>query len=195
MSFLAEIQSKRLRPTTTNIQYPDGRRYCLQNGVEQKSDADDGAGFVVDTKPDREVACILPSFLYLGSQDAVDDQNVDKHKITHILSIGIKVPPVADVRTSFIECLDLPDAQLTGEVLDESNRFLEEVAKSGGRVLVHCNAGVSRSAAVVIGYLIVHKRMSYAEAIDLVRLKRPCCRPNDGFVKQLKNLCREIKIE
>lgn len=196
MSFLAELQSKgrRLRPTTTTVQYSDGSRYRIEaNGVEQKT-TPSPFGFVVDTKPDREAACILPEFLYVGAQDSVDERNINEHFITHILSVGIEVPVVqADVQHCFVPCLDLPETSLVTNVLPFSNSFLEQVKRSNGRVLVHCNAGVSRSASVVIGYLIAHERMSYADALALVRRKRPCCRPNDGFAKQLIDFSAEME--
>ena len=54
------------------------------------------------------------------------------------------------------------------------------------RVLVHCLAGVSRSATAVLAYLLFSKRASSVhEALDLVRKVRPVVYPNDGFMRQL----------
>ena len=66
--------------------------------------------------------------------------------------------------------------------------FLEDCRRSQRKVLVHCNAGISRSASVVIGYLISHHDLSYEEAFQLVQASKPSIRPNEGFVKQLKQL-------
>lgn len=55
----------------------------------------------------------------------------------------------------------------------------------GGRTLVHCVAGVSRSAAMVLGYLVKHRAMSLADAFALLRAARPAVRPNSGFFRQL----------
>ena len=55
-------------------------------------------------------------------------------------------------------------------------------------MLVHCNAGVSRSAAIVIAYLMYSQHLNYQQAFDLVKSKRPAIRPNDGFVAELKQL-------
>lgn len=43
--------------------------------------------------------------------------------------------------------------------------------------------GVSRSAAIVIAYLIYTQNMTYETAYDLVRRKRACIKPNSGFVQ------------
>jgi protein-tyrosine phosphatase len=57
--------------------------------------------------------------------------------------------------------------------------------QSGGRVFVHCFAGVSRSATIVIAYLMKEHGLSFNSAIKFVKSKRPQINPNDGFRKQL----------
>lgn len=54
--------------------------------------------------------------------------------------------------------------------------------------------GISRSVSVVIGYLMSEKNMSYEEAIEYVKKKRPISDPNDGFVVQLKKFKEEIDL-
>eukprot|EP00523_Entomoneis_sp_CCMP467_P018120 CAMPEP_0168815646 /NCGR_PEP_ID=MMETSP0726-20121227/6312_1 /TAXON_ID=265536 /ORGANISM="Amphiprora sp., Strain CCMP467" /LENGTH=393 /DNA_ID=CAMNT_0008867875 /DNA_START=1 /DNA_END=1182 /DNA_ORIENTATION=+ len=52
-------------------------------------------------------------------------------------------------------------------------------------VLVHCMAGVSRSASVVLAYLIEYEEMTLQEAYVHVKQLRPLIFPNDGFFAQL----------
>lgn len=52
-------------------------------------------------------------------------------------------------------------------------------------VLVHCNAGVSRAAAIVIGFLMNSERLNFASAYSLVKNARPAVCPNPGFMEQL----------
>ena len=54
-------------------------------------------------------------------------------------------------------------------------------------VCSYASQGVSRSAAVVIAYLIYTHNMSYDAAFDLVKRKRACVKPNSGFVKCVKS--------
>lgn len=49
------------------------------------------------------------------------------------------------------------------------------------RVLIHCREGVSRSATVVIAYLMWKGKTVFRDALDIVRTARPCCNPNTGF--------------
>lgn len=53
-------------------------------------------------------------------------------------------------------------------------------------VLVHCNAGVSRAAAVVIGFLMRSEELAFTTALSLVKGARPSVCPNPGFVDQLR---------
>lgn len=91
--------------------------------------------------------------------------------------------------TEAVTCLRVPLADHPGAALhqhlDTVADAIEEVRLQGGRTLVHCVAGVSRSAALVLGYLVKHRAMPLADAFALVRAARPCVRPNSGFFRQL----------
>jgi protein-tyrosine phosphatase len=54
-------------------------------------------------------------------------------------------------------------------------------ATINGKILVHCFAGVSRSATVVIAYLMQEHGLTYHAAMKLVKSKRPFINPNEGF--------------
>lgn len=58
----------------------------------------------------------------------------------------------------------------------------------GRSVLVHCAGGVSRSATIVIAYVLQACGMTLAEAFDHVRQSRPVIGPNAGFMSQLLDL-------
>lgn len=191
---LAQLLAKRhqLRPAETIVRYADGsrERVRLSGSDGRTADRLESAahGFVVDTAPDTIPACVLGGWLYLGSQDAVGAELSELYGITHVLSVGVEAPPIASLwRTLFVPCLDLAETRLA-DVLALTDAFIGECRQMDGRILVHCNAGVSRSAAVVVGYFMRTERLSYADALALVRAQRPCCRPNDGFAKQLKEM-------
>lgn len=56
----------------------------------------------------------------------------------------------------------------------------------GGKVMVYCRAGMSRSASLCIAYFMRHHNMTMDEAFQFVKEKRPIIHPNPGFVRQLK---------
>lgn len=59
------------------------------------------------------------------------------------------------------------------------------------RVFVHCAVGVSRSASLVLAYLMIHHHYTLLEAINKVKEHRWIF-PNTGFLKQLRAL--DIKL-
>lgn len=62
------------------------------------------------------------------------------------------------------------------------------------KVFVHCAAGMSRSATIVIAYLMWKKKMSLNDAIDFVKKKRPIISPNLNFMRQLETF-QELLIK
>lgn len=58
--------------------------------------------------------------------------------------------------------------------------FIKEGMARGG-VLVHCYAGVSRSASCVIAYLMQEREMKFQEAFAFASKQRPVIFPNMGF--------------
>lgn len=82
--------------------------------------------------------------------------------------------------------MDLPTVDI-GRHFDDCFTFIDSARRRGGCVLVHCNAGVSRAASIVIAYVMYKKNMTYTEALEMVKAQRPVVRPNDGFAEQLQN--------
>ena len=67
---------------------------------------------------------------------------------------------------------------LPKRVLMECIEEIYRAVKAGEKILVHCLAGISRSATIVIAYLIKHKNMGFQEALNFVRTVRPCVSPH-----------------
>ncbi|KAL0162868.1 hypothetical protein M9458_042264, partial [Cirrhinus mrigala] len=59
------------------------------------------------------------------------------------------------------------------------------VKDSNGRVLVHCQAGISRSATICLAYLMKKKRVRLEEAFEFVKQRRSIISPNFSFMGQL----------
>jgi len=83
-----------------------------------------------------------------------------------------------------ILCPDVANYDMT-QHFDEAITFIEEQLNAGRNVLVHCHAGVSRSATIMIAYLMTKNQWGYKEALAYLRTKRKWVRPNPGFEKQL----------
>lgn len=70
------------------------------------------------------------------------------------------------------------------EHLQEGVAFIDQTVKGGGKVYVHCAAGVGRSPTLVAAYFIT-QGMTTAEAIDHILEYRPIITPTDAQVTQL----------
>lgn len=70
-------------------------------------------------------------------------------------------------------CGPVDEYPLLGNHLEEFVEFIEEQRAAGGRVLVHCIAGVNRSAALCVGYMIKHLRWPLSVAMQHALTARP----------------------
>ncbi|XP_038216012.1 probable dual specificity protein phosphatase DDB_G0283417 [Zerene cesonia] len=182
MSFLSELQKqkKKLKETETIITKVDGKRY-IEIGQKVKQLNEKVYGFVVDTKPD-DIPVLIIDHLYIGSQDCAVNRILKTYNIKHVLSLGIQV--TVEVDNKFINIMDLPESDIK-LVLTDCLPFVKNAIDNSENVLIHCNAGVSRTSMVTIAYLMQYELMSYENAYNLVKSKRPAIQPNDGFRKQL----------
>ncbi|XP_037076457.1 dual specificity protein phosphatase 19-like [Pollicipes pollicipes] len=105
--------------------------------------------------------------------------------VTHVLNVA------TGVRDLFPAGADLSGAAAAGRAVAAAGErlpcafdFIEAARGAGGLCLVHCNAGVSRSAALVTAYLMERQGLSFSEALQLVNETRRV-RPNPGFQSQL----------
>jgi protein-tyrosine phosphatase len=61
----------------------------------------------------------------------------------------------------------------------------QKIDDENKRVFVHCHAGLSRSATVVICYLMQRRHLSLTDAYNHV-LERRKIKPNNSFIRQLQ---------
>lgn len=69
----------------------------------------------------------------------------------------------------------------------KTQQFIDYYMEKKKKVLVFCRAGVSRSATIIINYLMKTFSLTVDEAILFLKKKRPQIQPNNGFLKQLKD--------
>eukprot|EP00993_Chasmostoma_nieuportense_P000838 NODE_176_length_2814_cov_25.279122_g162_i0.p1 GENE.NODE_176_length_2814_cov_25.279122_g162_i0~~NODE_176_length_2814_cov_25.279122_g162_i0.p1 ORF type:complete len:841 (+),score=247.34 NODE_176_length_2814_cov_25.279122_g162_i0:201-2723(+) len=137
---------------------------------------------------------VLP-FIFLGSlRTAQSDQIFDDLNISHVVTCGRElITNVGDRR--HLE-LDLDDT-VTVDIhrfFAKAHVFIDEGVASGCNVLVHCFAGISRSATLVISYLMKKQQIPFEEAFAFVKERRPNIQPNEGFMAQLKAYGDELGL-
>lgn len=64
-------------------------------------------------------------------------------------------------------------------------QFIDEALQAGGKVLIHCGDGISRSPALAIAYLMMTFNVTHEEAYLHVQARRFCASPNLNFQRQI----------
>lgn len=139
-------------------------------------------------------AQILP-FLYLGSEyHATNIEWLEKCEIDAILNVSTRNPEIDENKFEYkhLAIRDSGDSDITS-IFKESFAFINYVRESGRKLLVHCQAGISRSATICIAYLMLTEARSMEEAMEYVRSCRRCISPNFGFIAQLFEYEAELK--
>lgn len=73
-----------------------------------------------------------------------------------------------------------------GEELPHLTALIDrKINASNQKVLVHCQQGVSRSASLIIAYIMKSQSMDINEAYAYVKSKSPCIGPNMSLIYQL----------
>ncbi|KAL5512331.1 hypothetical protein ACEPAG_3323 [Sanghuangporus baumii] len=124
--------------------------------------------------------------LWVGSiHAAADAELLRQHNIHSVLSCMRGKVKVAETFTHFqIQLDDVEDADALA-FFPQCISFIENELEQGRGVLVHCQAGMSRSATIVAAYLMYAEQLDAESALEKIRKARPSTQPNDGFLAQL----------
>ncbi|XP_018592721.2 uncharacterized protein LOC108925355 [Scleropages formosus] len=151
-----------------------------------------------ELSPDVENAPLSPilPFLFLGNErDAQDLELLLRLNIGFVVNVTTHLP-LYHLATGLVRYKRLPatdsSKQNLRQYFEEVFEFIEEAHQSGRGVLVHCQAGVSRSATIVIAYLMKHTLMTMTDAYKYVRSRRPVVSPNLNFMGQLLEFERDL---
>lgn len=129
---------------------------------------------------------ILP-YLFLGScSHSSDLQGLQACGITAVLNVSASCPNHFEGLFRY-KSIPVEDNQMVeiSAWFQEAISFIDSVKNAGGRVLVHCQAGISRSATICLAYLIQSRRVRLDEAFDFVKQRRGVISPNFSFMGQL----------
>lgn len=129
---------------------------------------------------------ILEDWLYQGSgTQATDEKVIAQCGITHILNISTEHHCTIDgMEYLNIQLADDGKSKISNHFVDMV-KFISSAKSVGGKILVHCNLGVSRSSTATLAYMMFSNHCSLLDAFKLLRMRRPISSPNKGFLYQL----------
>ncbi|CAJ1067899.1 dual specificity protein phosphatase 18-like [Xyrichtys novacula] len=141
--------------------------------------------------------CRVTDHLYLSSRrSALDSSQVSLCRITCIVNVSesrSRCAPPAGVE-DYLH-LPVPDSPLSPIWIhfDPVSDLVQRTAERGGRTLLHCEAGRSRSATLCAAYLMKYRDLTLLEAHTWIKTCRPTVRPNPGFWRQLIRYEAELR--
>jgi len=144
-------------------------------------------------KSDSEPSEVVPD-VFLGSIGAAHNREVlQRLNITHVLTVagGFEPKFPSEFTYECVDVKDVPEERLCVH-FDRCLKFIAKCLLDGGRVLVHCFAGKSRSATICAAYVMATEGWTLDEALKAIGDARPAAAPNHGFMTQLASFEREL---
>ncbi|KZS90550.1 phosphatases II [Sistotremastrum niveocremeum HHB9708] len=140
----------------------------------------------------RQCQEIIPGLLLGPFQVSKSLESLQSLGVTHIVCIR-DAKEAFSVRARFPEQfkyieLDVEDSEEQNliRVFPPARNFIIDAIEHGGKVLVHCNGGISLSPAFVVMFVMERFHITWEDALHLVQNRRYCISPNSGFLTQIK---------
>ncbi|KAH7727239.1 Protein VHP-1 a [Aphelenchoides avenae] len=139
-------------------------------------------------------------YMFLGSQqDALDITMLKRNGITKIINLSENCPRPECIVNDECHFLRIPIKDSYCAKLqphfERAFEFIEDARRTNQRVLVHCLAGISRSATLAIAYVMRCKGLASDEAYRFVKARRPSISPNFNFMGQLLEYEKVLRDE
>ncbi|XP_067286614.1 dual specificity protein phosphatase 13B-like isoform X2 [Pseudorasbora parva] len=142
--------------------------------------------------------------IYIGDMYAAKDKHMlQSLNITYVLNaahgkfnVNTGASYYRDTKITYrgVEAFDMPSFDLSPFFYTAAKFIKSAMSTPGGKVLVHCAMGLSRSSSLVLAYLMIHEDMTLVEAIKAVAQHRNIC-PNSGFMEQLRELDKKLHFQ
>jgi protein-tyrosine phosphatase len=117
----------------------------------------------------------ITNHVWVGSEaTAADGTFLKKNKIKLVVNCSKDIPKYSDIPMLRVPVHDAAfDAGKMGKYLALASTGIRDVTRYKGNVLIHCRAGMNRSATVCAAYLMTIKGMTAKEAMGAVRKAKP----------------------
>ncbi|KAL7669467.1 hypothetical protein ACOME3_010122 [Neoechinorhynchus agilis] len=136
---------------------------------------------------------IVP-YLFIGSRHALENlSDSNTEEIKAVLSYReTDRKTIKGVEHYHIIVQDKIDQNVL-QYFEASNAIIHEARRLKRKILVHCSMGISRAPTFAAAYLMWSTGVSLQEALRAIKLRRPCIRPNNSFLRQLKEYSQSLE--
>ncbi|KAG5832038.1 hypothetical protein ANANG_G00286860 [Anguilla anguilla] len=144
--------------------------------------------FYRDRESDRQPISLILPHLYLGAESDVTQDCLTSQGISYVLSVSRCCPQPSFLPQAQYFRIPIDDS-LRDELLPwipEALQFIDGAVSLGCSVLVHCAAGISRSPALTVAYVMYRLGLDLDDAYRFVKERRPSISPNFNFLGQLQ---------
>ena len=134
--------------------------------------------------------------IYLsGVLGANDKKSLDKNNITEIINCTKNIPNYFENKLNShnvpYNYLRIPVDDTVGQNIEQYFNItfdtIDKSIKDNKKILIHCFAGMSRSATILIAYFMKKNNWDYTTAYNFIKSKRSIIKPNRDFIKNLNN--------
>ncbi|KAF0976594.1 hypothetical protein FDP41_004493 [Naegleria fowleri] len=181
--------------STTTTTTPTLYSFALRKALSYYYKANQHIRYYLPYASEFGATQITPN-LWLGDiSDAMNVPHLNKNSISHIVTCVKSLKPFypeEGFNYLNLHLYDQSDESIGHEIFQESFEYIDQAIQNGNNVLVHCMKGRSRSASILIAYLMRKNGWTYRETLKFVQQKRSIVQPNEGFERQLLELEKKL---
>jgi predicted protein tyrosine phosphatase len=156
--------------------------------------------FLVSTMPSLSMQQIkvAPHIFLSDVRSAQELKLLESNSIRLVISLGSEKAPLPEFLLSvpckqhFIKIDDDESADILIH-FEKACRLIASSIKDKENVLIHCDAGISRSTTLYLSYFMKNESLSFEDALPKLQELYPQAYPNAGFEIQLE-LWREMEF-
>ena len=139
----------------------------------------------------------IDDIIYLGNAyNAADYYYLKQFGITGIVNACNEISNYFedDFKYFKIDILDINNSSIYN-FFDPFIKFVEKILEEDGKIMIHCFMGSSRSAILVVLYLIKFKSFNIEDSIEFITEKRNRVNINVTYVKELREYLHKNNID
>lgn len=139
----------------------------------------------------------IDDIIYLGNAyNAADYYYLKNFGITGIVNACNEISNYFEDDFEYfkIDILDINNSSIY-DYFDPFILFIEKIINNNGKIMIHCYMGSSRSAILVVLYLVKYKSYTLNESIDFITYRRKRVNINITYIEELKKYLNNMNIK